>query len=302
MAVALFAWLLHVAALAFAPLSVVQAVLSTGVVILAVLADRLFGFEVARRQWLGVGLTAVGLVLLVRHAARALRLALELLAGRDDRLRVGAARGRRAADQPARAWAPRTITTAIMLGAAAGVLFGVSDVAIKALTGVGRPATSLLVSPWLAVAALASVVAFYASARGLQDGEAVPVIASTSTAANVSCIVGGIVVFGDPDALGRARDRRPGHRLRAGRRGRAGDAAADARRDRLRPKLAAEDHLGDLSRVVPGRHVPAAGQDHVAGLGQQPPGAGALAAKSSRRSRSPQAMVVGQAGPGPTAR
>ena len=52
---------------------------------------------------------------------------------------------------------------------------------------------------------LASVVAFYASARGLQDGEAVPVIASTSTAANVSCIVGGIVVFGDPmpvDALG----------------------------------------------------------------------------------------------------
>ena len=46
MAVALFAWLLHVAALAFAPLSVVQAVLSTGVVILAVLAERLFGFEV----------------------------------------------------------------------------------------------------------------------------------------------------------------------------------------------------------------------------------------------------------------
>jgi hypothetical protein len=32
----------------------------------------------------------------------------------------------------------------------------------------------------------------------LQDGEAVPVIASTSTAANVSCILGGIVVFGDP--------------------------------------------------------------------------------------------------------
>ena len=40
MGVALGAWLLHVAALAFAPLSVVQAVLSTGVVILAALADR----------------------------------------------------------------------------------------------------------------------------------------------------------------------------------------------------------------------------------------------------------------------
>ena len=85
----------------------------------------------------------------------------------------------------------------VMLGAAAGVLFGVSDVAIKALTG----ADGLLgdmTSPWLAVTVLASVVAFYASARGLQDGEAVPVIAATSTAANVSCILGGIIVFGDP--------------------------------------------------------------------------------------------------------
>ena len=46
MAVATGAWLFHVAALAFAPLSVVQAVLSTGVVILAVMAERLFGFKV----------------------------------------------------------------------------------------------------------------------------------------------------------------------------------------------------------------------------------------------------------------
>ena len=92
----------------------------------------------------------------------------------------------------------------IMLGAAAGVLFGVSDVAIKALTGLGGP-LEILLSPWLAFTVLASIVAFYASARGLQDGEAVPVIASTSTAANVSCILGGIVVFGDPmpsDTLG----------------------------------------------------------------------------------------------------
>jgi hypothetical protein len=92
----------------------------------------------------------------------------------------------------------------IMLGAAAGVLFGVSDVAIKALTGLHGP-LAVMTSPWLAVTVLASVVAFYASARGLQDGEAVPVIAATSTAANVSCILGGIIVFGDPmpkDTLG----------------------------------------------------------------------------------------------------
>jgi hypothetical protein len=84
-----------------------------------------------------------------------------------------------------------------MLGAAAGVLFGVSDIAIKGLTGADG-IFGVISSPWLAVTVGASVIAFYASARGLQDGEAVPVIAATSTAANVSCILGGIIVFGDP--------------------------------------------------------------------------------------------------------
>src|SRR3954447_6347383 len=64
MGVALSAWILHVAAMAFAPLSVVQAVLSTGIVMMAVLAERVFGFEVGRRQKVGVGLTALGLLLL----------------------------------------------------------------------------------------------------------------------------------------------------------------------------------------------------------------------------------------------
>jgi hypothetical protein len=42
------------------------------------------------------------------------------------------------------------------------------------------------------------VAAFFASAKGLQRGDAVPVIAVTGTAANVAGIVGGILVFGDP--------------------------------------------------------------------------------------------------------
>ena len=57
-----------------------------------------------------------------------------------------------------------------------------------------------LASPWLAVTGLASVVAFYASAKSLQDGDAIPVIAVTATAANVSGILGGLLVFGDPFA------------------------------------------------------------------------------------------------------
>ena len=59
-----------------------------------------------------------------------------------------------------------------------------------------------LLAPWLAVAIAASVAAQYASARGLQEGEAVPVIALTGLSANVANIAGGIVVFGDPMPTG----------------------------------------------------------------------------------------------------
>jgi drug/metabolite transporter (DMT)-like permease len=203
MAIATGAWIFHVAALAFAPLSVVQAVLSTGVVILAVMADRLFGFTVGRRQWLGVGLTAVGLVLLVvtlpastgSHSHFSFSAMVAFEAGL---LALGAL-----LISGPRLGAPDH-HHGIMLGAASGVLFGVSDVAIKALTGLGGMG-AVIGSPWLGVAIVASVVAFFASARGMQQGEAVPVIAATSTAANVSTIAGGLIVFGDPmpgDALG----------------------------------------------------------------------------------------------------
>jgi hypothetical protein len=61
-----------------------------------------------------------------------------------------------------------------LLGTAAGVLFGVSGVAIKARTGaVADSGTVGLLSPRLVPCALASVIAFYASARGLQKGDAV---------------------------------------------------------------------------------------------------------------------------------
>jgi drug/metabolite transporter (DMT)-like permease len=62
--VALGAWGLHVGALALAPLSVVQAVLSAGLVFLAVLAERFFGFRLGRRQWTGLFVTAVGLAII----------------------------------------------------------------------------------------------------------------------------------------------------------------------------------------------------------------------------------------------
>ena len=58
------AWVFHVAAMAVAPLSTVQAVLAGGVVMLAVVAERCSAARSRRRQWVGIVLTAVGLLLL----------------------------------------------------------------------------------------------------------------------------------------------------------------------------------------------------------------------------------------------
>jgi drug/metabolite transporter (DMT)-like permease len=197
MLVALGAWSFHVAALAMAPLSLVQAVISGGLVFLTVLAERFFGFTVGTRQWAGVGLTALGLVLLAAtlphgggaHSSYSLA---AMIAFESALLALGTFL----------VLSPKLGSHehhGVMLGTAAGILFGVSDVAIKALTGsVGDLGVAGLLSPWLLTCVLASVIAFFASARGLQKGEAVPVITLTSAAANVTAISGGILVFGDP--------------------------------------------------------------------------------------------------------
>src|SRR3954451_742123 len=62
--VATASWGLHVAALSLAPISLVQSVIAGGLVLLTVSADRLFAHEVTRREWIGVGLAALGLAFL----------------------------------------------------------------------------------------------------------------------------------------------------------------------------------------------------------------------------------------------
>jgi hypothetical protein len=86
----------------------------------------------------------------------------------------------------------------VLLGAAAGLGFGISDVAIKALTDDLESGIVGLLSPWSALVVIAAVGSFFASARSLQVGDGVAVIAVTSVAANMSAIVAGMVVFGDP--------------------------------------------------------------------------------------------------------
>ncbi|MDP9187724.1 MAG: hypothetical protein M3O25_00565, partial [Actinomycetota bacterium] len=198
-AVAAVAFALHVAALTLAPISIGQAVLAGGLVFLAVLAERFFGFELGRRQWIGIGLVAVSLTLLTLTGAsggeggethsgyslagmivfEGIAVGVGLLLVISHLIdRISVQRG-------------------VLLGVAAGLGFGISDVAIKALSGdLGSGPVGLL-SPWSVVILTAAVFSFYASARSLQIGDGVSVIAVTSVAANLSTILAGLAVFGD---------------------------------------------------------------------------------------------------------
>jgi drug/metabolite transporter (DMT)-like permease len=195
--VAAVAFALHVAALGLAPISIGQAVLAGGLVFLAVLAERFFGFELGRRQWIGIGLVAVSLTLLTltggggaggAHADYSLAgmITFEAIAVGLGLLLVFSHLIERIRAQPG-----------VLLGIAAGLGFGISDVAIKALSGDLDSGPIGLFSPWSVIIVTAAVFSFFASARSLQIGDGVAVIAVTSVAANLSTIVAGLAVFGD---------------------------------------------------------------------------------------------------------
>lgn len=200
--IAALAGLLHVAALAFAPISTVQAVMAGGVLTLAVLAEVVFRLHVPLRQWLGVLLAAVGLLLLVltlppihrAHSAFALApmVTFEVCVALGGGLlpllvHMGRFRGHDGA----------------LIGVASGAFFGVSDLATKGLLGILHAGVlAALTSPWLAVVIGTGAAAQYLSARSLQSGDAVSVGAVTGLAVNIVNITGGIVIFGDPLAHG----------------------------------------------------------------------------------------------------
>jgi drug/metabolite transporter (DMT)-like permease len=195
-AVAAVAFALHVAALTLAPLSIGQAVLAGGLVFLAVLAERFFGFELGRRQWIGIGLVAVSLSLLT------------LTGGDGDGAQSSYSLAGMIVFEGIAVFVGLLLVLShlieripvqrgVLLGIAAGLGFGISDVAIKALSGDLDSGPGGLLSPWSVVIVTAAVFSFYASARSLQIGEGVAVIAVTSVAANLSTILAGLAVFGD---------------------------------------------------------------------------------------------------------
>jgi hypothetical protein len=196
-AIAVGAWALHVVALAIAPLSLVETTISGGLVLLAWLAERWFGVRLGSREWLGLGLCAGGLALLavtsgqtgspnsayqtgvmIPFEATAIGAGLLLLVS-------ASSSGSRPSSGP-------------LLGAAAGLLLGVANVSLKALTGTVPGDLVSIISPWTAVALIAGAGAFFALARGMQTGAAIPVITVTTVAANLIAVIGGVLVFGDP--------------------------------------------------------------------------------------------------------
>ncbi len=190
--IALGSWGFHVGALALAPISLVQTVIAGGLVLLTVVADHLFGIEVTRREWIGVGLTAAGLAFLAatlgpdtsnahsHYTPSTLAIFLAV---------VGAA-------GLALALAGRRPT---LLAASAGLLWATSDTSIKALSShLSASGPAVLIHPLAVVILVASLVGLLISARSLQLGDAVPMIAVTSAAANLTTIASGPLVFGEP--------------------------------------------------------------------------------------------------------
>ena len=191
-AIALGSWGLHVGALALAPISLVQSVIAGGLVLLTVIANRVFGIEVSRREWIGVALTAAGLAFLAAtldgdgHSAQShydpSTLAVYIAAVGLGGLVLAAASRR-----------------ATVLAVSAGLLWASSDTSIKALSShLHSLGAGVIVHPLALVILVASLIGLLVSARSLQLGEAVPVIAITSAAANLTTIAAGPIVFGEP--------------------------------------------------------------------------------------------------------
>lgn len=194
--IATASWGLHVAALSLAPISLVQSVIAGGLVLLTVVADRAFGFEVTRREWIGVALTAAGLAFLAAtldgggdsaHSSYETG-TLAAYAGVAATLATAAALAGRAGQR-----------SGISLALSAGLFWGASDISIKALSDhLGSDGVLVLIHPLAVTIAVLSLIGLAVSARSLQVGKAVPVIAVTSAAANVCTIASGPIVFGEP--------------------------------------------------------------------------------------------------------
>ena len=181
-AVGLAGWALYVAALALAPLSLVQATSAGGIGLLALLVERTTGTSLARREWIGVGAAVGGLVLL------GISLAGQATGGRHgDPAIVGAWIGVSCA---AALLAAVRLPGGVGFGVSAGVLYAAGDVATKAAVSGG-----LAVLAFVAAVLACHGLAFVALQLGFQRGGALATAGVATLLTNALPILAGTVVF-----------------------------------------------------------------------------------------------------------
>jgi hypothetical protein len=176
-------WVLYVAALALAPLSLVQAVAAGGIGLLALFVWRLTGVELTRREWLGVAIAVVGLALL----------ALSLGGGHE--------RGTHGSWVAIAAWVACSAALAVLatvapglapgagLGAAAGLFYAAGDVGTKAAVGGGWRLA------FVPVLLACHGFAFVCLQLGFQRGSALATAGVATLLTNAVPIAAGLVLF-----------------------------------------------------------------------------------------------------------
>jgi len=177
-------WVLYVAALRLAPLSLVQSASAGGIGILALLASR-GGAVLDRREKAGVAAAAAGLLLLglslVHHGASHSTGGFGAVAAW---MAISAA-----VAAPAAGAGARTLAPGAGLGVAAGVLYAAGDVGTKAAVAGG---TALFFVPALLAC---HGLAFVALQLGFQRGRALATAGVATLFTNSLPIVAGMAVF-----------------------------------------------------------------------------------------------------------
>jgi len=184
-ALATTGFMFNALALALAPLSIVKPVLAGGVVLLALLAERMLGVQPGRKQLAALLLAAGGLIafavtspgtsnhlpgkgLLEFELAAMLAVAVFLLLSKH--------------------------RPALFLATAAGILMGAADAAVKqmGMTGLG----SWFEGPAF-YALMGALAALLIASKALQIGEAIGTVAVIGVASNLTAMLAGYTVFQD---------------------------------------------------------------------------------------------------------
>jgi hypothetical protein len=186
----LFGSVLHIGALAVAPLTLVQAFSAAGLALVVPASARLARSPLHRAEHVAVGVIIAALALLAISPATT-------------------------SIAPVSAGPPLVFLAAVLIAAGvlagvrgprrgaalaliAGLLYGLSDAATKGFTEAAHHGLlAAVLTPWPPIVVALCVAAFFALQRGLQLGAAATVIVLMTAATNVIAVAAGVAVFAE---------------------------------------------------------------------------------------------------------